>query len=141
MTGNAGSMLLEPLFLLDESLAPNVTRALALVEYEIRAAADVFGKGVKDPEIIEWCSQNNAVWIHADNRARKEHRELILRSGIRTVWIRRKGGAMLAREQLRIISSALPRLIRRYGEQPRTRHYRASADSEISHPSLRPQRI
>ena len=130
------------MFLLDESLTANVARALALVEYEIRATIDVFGKGIKDPEIIEWCSRNDAVWIHADDRAIIiEHRELILRSGIRTVWIRRKGGAMVAREQLRILSSVLPRLIRRYGEQPRTRHYRASADSEISHPSLRPQRI
>ena len=131
----------EMMFLLDESLTANVAHALALVEYEIRATIDVFGKGIKDPEIIEWCSRNDAVWIHADDRAIIEHRELILRSGIRTVWIRRKGGAMFAREQLRIISSALPRLIHNYGERPRTRHYRASADSEISHPSLRPQRI
>lgn len=141
MTGNTGLRRREPLFLLDESLAPNVTRALALVEYEIRATTDVFGKGVKDPEIIEWCSQNSAVWIHVDDKAPKEHRELILTSGIRTVWLRRKGGAMVAREQLRILSSVLPRLIHNYGERPRTRHYRASADSEISHPSLRPQRI
>ena len=129
------------MFLLDESLTANVARALALVEYEIRAAADIFGKGVKDPEIIEWCSQNDAVWIHVDDRAKKEHRDQILTSGIRTVWIRRKRGAMVAQEQLRILSSVLPRLIHNYGERPRTRHYRASAESEISHPSLRPQRI
>lgn len=142
MTGNTGLMRREPLFLLDESLTPNVARALALVNYEIHAMVDVFREqGVEDPEIIEWCSQNDAVWIHADDRARKEHRELLQTSGIRTLWLRRRGGAMPAREQLRILSFVLPRLIRNYGERSGERHYSASAVDDISRPSLRPEKI
>ena len=131
----------EPRFLLDESLSSEVAQALAIVGYEIRPLAEVLEKGAPDPEIIEWCRQNGAVWIHSDDSARRDHRELLLTSGIRTLWIRRKRGDMIAREQLRIISSALPRLMRNYAERPRRRHYRASAESEISHPSLRPERI
>ena len=132
----------ELMFLLDESLAPVVARALTLVGYEISSTTDVFGEqGVKDPEIIEWRSQNDVIWIHADDRARRDHRELLLTSGIRTLWIRRKGGAMTAREQLRILSSVLPRLTHNYGERSKARHYRASAVSEVSNPSLRPEQI
>ena len=141
MTGNPGSERREPLFLIDESLSSEVAQALALVGYEILSLSEALEKGAPDPEIIEWCRQNGAVWIHADDSAKNDHRELLLTSGIRTLWIRRKGGEMFAREQLRIISSALPRLIHNYAERPRRRHYRASAENEISHPSLRPERI
>lgn len=143
MTGNTDSRRREPLFLLDESLVPDVARALASVGYEIRVTNEVFEKqGAKDPEIIEWCRQNDAVWIHADNRAKRQHRNRIQTSGIRTLWIRRnKRDGMSAKEQLRILSFVLPRLIDKYGEQPETRHYSASAVNEISKISLRPERI
>lgn len=141
MTGNLDSARHEPLFLLDESLSPDVAQALALVEYEIRAVADVLQKGVRDTEIIEWCKQNGAVWIHADDRAKRQHREQIQTSGIRTLLVHRRRGVMLARELLRILSYVLPQLILNYGERPRTRHYRAFAESEISRISLRPERI
>lgn len=142
MTGNTDSRRREPRFLLDESLTSAVARALALVDYEIRATTDVFGKqGTKDPEIIEWCSLNDAVWIHADNRAKRQHRNLIRTSGIRTLLIRRKGGAMVPREQLRVISSILPRLIHEYGEQSDTLHYSASAADERTNPAMMPEEI
>ena len=142
MTGNTDSTRREPLFLIDESLVSAVARALELVDYEIRVTTEVFGKqGTEDPEIIEWCSRNGAVWIHADNRAKRQHRNLIRTSGIRTVLIRRRGGAMAPREQLRILSYVLPRLIHEYVAHPRTRHYSASAVNEISKISLRPERI
>ena len=142
MTGNTGLTRREPRFLFDESLNIDVAAALTLVGYGIVSISDAFGRtGIQDPEIIEWCRLNDAVWIHADDSAVREHRELLLTSGIRTLRIQRRRGAMIAREQLRILSYVLPRLIREYGERPRTRHYRASAVNEISKISLRPERI
>lgn len=142
MTGNPGSERSDPLFLLDESLSPKVARALALVGYKISPAIDVFRrKGVKDPEIIKWCEQNGVIWVHADDRAKRQHGKLIRTSGIRTLWIRRKGGAMIVREQLRIISYAFPQLMHNYGEQPETLHYSVSAADEMSNPALMPEEI
>ena len=141
MTGNHSSDRREARFLLDESLSTAVARALALVGYEIRHLSDALEKGTGDPAIIEWCRRNGAVWIHADNKAKSEHRESIQTSGIRTLRVHRRRGAMPAQEQLRVISYVLPQLMLNYGERPRTRHYRASADSEISKISLRPERI
>ncbi len=127
-----------PRLLLDESLAPVVAQALALVGYEIADIETVFGKkGVKDPEIIEWCQENEAVWIHADDRARKQHGALLQTSGIRTVWVYRRRGAMTGKEQLRVLSSALPRLIDNWKNSPSDRHYRVSVTDELSRPSVR----
>ena len=141
MTGNPSSERREPRFLLDESLSPEVAQALALVGYEIRHLSDALEKGTGDLEIIEWCRRNGAIWIHADNKAKSEHRESIQTSGIRTLRVHRRRGAMPAQEQLGVISYVLPQLIRNYGERPRTRHYGAFADSDISRISLRPERI
>ena len=125
--------------MLDESLVPVVALALALVGYEIADVESSLGsKGVKDPEIIEWCKVKNAVWVHADDRARKQHRALLLTSGIRTVLVYRKRGAMSAKEQLRVLSFALPQLIHNWQESPRQRHYRVSAANEFAKPGLRP---
>ncbi len=138
MTGKRASLADNLRFLLDESLVPVVAQALASVGYEIADVESSLGsKGVKDPEIIEWCKVNNAVWVHADDRARKQHRALLLTSGIRTVWVYRKRGAMSAREQLRVLSFTLPQLLHNWQESPRQRHYRVSATDEFSKPSLR----
>ena len=139
MTGNHAYGPPSVRFLLDESLVPAVAQALQLVEYDILDVPSAFGKeGTTDPELIDWCSDNAAVWIHADDRARKRHRALLQTSGIRTLWVYRKRGAMSAKEQLRVLSSVLPRLLRKIAEQPAMRHYRASAANEESAPSLRP---
>ena len=138
MTGKRASLADNLRFLLDESLVPVVAQALASVGYEIADVESSLGsKGVKDPEIIEWCKVNNAVWVHADDRARKQHRALLLTSGIRTVWVYRKRGAMSAKEQLRVLSFTLPQLLHNWQEFPRQRHYRVSATDEFSKPSLR----
>ncbi len=123
--------------MLDESLAPVVAKALRLVGYDFVEVPTIFGqKGPKDPEIIEWCSRNEAVWVHADDRAKKQHKALLQTSGIRTVWIYRKRGAMTGKEQLRILTFILPRLIHQLDESPQVRHYRVSASTSIASPSL-----
>ena len=143
MSGNDASELPNPQFLLDESLDPNVAKALSLVGHDIadvKTAMDPTSERpqILDPEIIEWCRARGSVWIHADDRARREHRKQLQTSGIRTLWVRRPGGRMTGREQLRILAFVIPRLLDHYEQQPRRRHYRTSAVSPLSTPSLRP---
>lgn len=138
MTGNLASRPDELLFLLDESLTPAVAEALSLVGYRFITLAAAFGrKGVEDPEIIEWCRGQDAAWVHADDRARKEHRALLQRSGIRTIWIYRKQGRMSSREQLRILAFVLPRLLQEWEQRPTVRHYRVTAVDAYAKPGLR----
>ena len=134
MTGNNSSSLPETRFLLDESLDPAVAKALDLVGYDFT----VREKGLQDPEMIEWCRVNQAVWVHADDRARREHRVQLQTSGIRTIWLHREGGRMTGREQLRILSYVLPHFRRALADRSRERHYKASAANDLSRPSLRP---
>ena len=138
MTGNPGFEPPNPLFLLDEGLVPAVAGALALVGYRFTSVRDVFARdAVKDPEIIAWCRAQEAVWVHADDRARKEHKALILRSGIRTVWVYRKHGRMTGREQLRILSFVLPHLLQAWATRSSARHYRVTAATELAKPRWR----
>ncbi len=75
MTGKLGSNLPEPLFLLDESLAPPVASALSLVGYRFHDVRETIAKqGVKDPEIIAWCQEHEAVWVHADDLSKSSHK-------------------------------------------------------------------
>ena len=142
MTGNLGYDPTNPPLLLDESLAPVVAHALHLVGYNIFDVETAFGcKGVKDPEIIEWCRTNQAIWIHADDRARRQHRAQLLTSGIRTIWVFRPRGRMTGKEQLRILAFILPKMIEALGQGTRHRHYRASATNPTSTPSFRPATI
>ena len=143
MSGNASSELPNPQFLLDESLDPNVAKALSLVGHDIvyvRTAMDPTGdrRQILDPEIIEWCRVHGSVWIHADDRARREHKKQLQTSGIRTLWVYRPGGRMTGNEQLRILAFVIPKLLDNYEKQPRRRHYRTTATRPLSTPSLRP---
>ena len=112
-------------FLLDESLVPQVAEALRLVGYRINDPVSVFRReGVTDPEIIDWCRDNDAIWINADDSARRQHKKKLQTSGVMTLWIRRPKGKMSGREQLRIISYALPILIDKLDSSEK-RHYNA----------------
>lgn len=139
MTGNPVSNLSNQLFLLDESLVPVVAEALSKVDYKFVAMAAAFGrKGVKDPEIVEWCRERQAVWVHADDRARRQHKAQLQTSGIRTLWVYRKRGQMTGKEQLRILAFVLPLLFQNWEQHPAARHYKASASSPLAKPTLRP---
>lgn len=138
MTGNLAYGSHNPLFLLDESLAPVVAQALRMVGHNILGVAEAFeGKGVKDPEIIEWCRTNGAIWIHADDRARREHQKQIQTSGVRTIWVYRPGGRMTAQEQLRILAFAIPKMIEAMETRPRVRHYEVRSTNPTSTPTFR----
>ena len=142
MPGNRASTRPDPRLLLDESLIPAVARALALVGYDVVDAVAATGRqGASDPEIIDWCRRHGAAWIHADDRARRQHKALLQTSGIRTLWVYRERGRMSGKEQLRILAFTLPRLVRKWEESPGVRHYRASAVNPESVPSLRPVNV
>ncbi len=139
MTGNFASGLDDTLFLLDESLSPPVAAALKLVGYNFTTVEEVFeGKGAQDPEVIAWCQDNQAVWVHADDQARRQHRRQLQIGGIRTLWLKRPGGRMTGKEQLRILSFVLPKLLERWEGRRAERHYRATAANPTATPSLRP---
>lgn len=142
MNGNLASSPDNPLFLLDESLTPAVSKALALVGYNFATVEEVFGRrGATDPQIIEWCRNTDTVWVHADDRARKQHGKQLQTSGIRTLWVYRKRGRMSGKEQLRILAFVLPHFLEELKNRTRPRHFRASAPNDLAKPTLRPEAI
>ena len=128
-----------PLFLIDDSLDWNVAEALRLVSYRATSVYKAFDgqPGIKDPVIIEWCKFNDATWVHADDKARQEHRKDILTTRIRFLWVYRPGGIMSSKEQLRILSYVLPDIIDKFLNNPRKLHYRVSAHGEAPRKKIR----
>jgi hypothetical protein len=92
---------------------------------------------VEDQDIIPWLADHDAVWIHADDNAKTEHRKLIITKKIRTLWVYRRGGMMSNREQLRVLSYVLPMVLDDFEKRPRHKHYRAFVLGEP--PSTRPR--
>ena len=142
MTGNAVSNPPELRFILDESLSPAVAKALSLVEYDfVDVRLAIRPQGVKDPEIIQWCQENEAIWVHADVAAGKKHGTLLQNSGIRTLLVERPRSGMSPKEQLRVLSFVLPRLLNELERRRAPRHYVAKATNPTSAPTLRPMSI
>ena len=117
----------EPLFLVDESVSPNVAKALRKVGYRtrlVREIADFAGViGVKDEQLIPWMGINGAVWVHADNKARRRHRKLLIAHNVRTLWLHRPNGQLSSRQQLKALSYVMERFINQLIEDPGQRHY------------------
>ena len=86
---------------------------------------------IKDPEIIQWVSDQGAVWVHADDSAKKDHAKLIIGNQIRTIWIYRKNGIMSGRDQLRVLSFSLPAIIENFDHWPSRRHYKLSVHGVV----------
>lgn len=142
VNGNLDSDPNNPVFLLDESLVPVVAKALALVGYRIFDVATALGReGTLDPEIITWCREHQAVWIHADDRAKRKHKVLLETNAIRTLWVYRIGGKMSGKEQLRILSFVLPKYIENMRVNPKVRHYKANTTNELAKITLRPYQL
>jgi hypothetical protein len=78
---------------------------------------------VTDDKLIPWMGDRSAIWIHADDNAKREHRKLILAHAVRTLWVYRPKGTMSSREQLRALSYVLEDFLDRLRAQPRKRHY------------------
>lgn len=56
-----------------------------------------------DPEIIEWLGEQGGVWVHADDKAKSQHRRQMLAARISTLWVRRPKDGMSAVAELRTI--------------------------------------
>jgi hypothetical protein len=125
-SGRIPSPLPDLRFLLDSSLDRNVADALALVDYQFTSIFKVWeGKdGIKDPEIIDWCGDHDHVWVHADDRAKREHRKQIISLNIRTIWVYRKDGKMTGAQQLRALSFRIEDIGREFLTKPGIRHYK-----------------
>ena len=72
-------------FFIDENLPDTISGGLS----RLGVKAEFVTRGNKDPEIIAGIGVHGqrGVWITGDKRARREHREAILRCGISVAWI------------------------------------------------------
>ena len=135
--GSTLSQLDQPKYLLDENLAPSVAKALRLVGYSIQTIEEVFGyRGVKDPTIIKWCEDSDAVWIHADDNARREHARLINAAGISTVWLPRKKGVLSVKQQLSRLAYKMQAIESRVGGSKRPVHLKLSDSGTTDEPRV-----
>ena len=102
-------------------------RALRKVGYRVALVSEIDEfQGVlrvTDDKLIPWMGDRGAVWVHADDNAKREHKKLLLAHAVRTLWVHRPRGEMSSREQLRALSYVLDDFLERLGAQPRKRHY------------------
>lgn len=82
-------------FLIDNDLSPDIATSLRLFGFDIVPFKEVpqFQNRpdiVEDPEIINWCKDNNRVWITHDFAARRKHEGAMKAARIHVVWIRGK---------------------------------------------------
>ena len=78
---------------------------------------------VTDDKLIPWMGDRAAIWIHADDNAKREHKKLLVAHAVRTLWVYRPKGVMSSREQLRALSYVLDDFLERLRAQPRRLHY------------------
>ncbi len=78
---------------------------------------------VTDDKLIPWMGDRSAIWINADDNAKREHKKLLLAHAVRTLWVYRPKGTMSSREQLRALSYVLEDFLERLRALPRKRHY------------------
>ena len=94
-------------------LNPRIAEALRLVGYNIRSVEQVFGNrpgGVKDPEIIEWCAENSAVWLTADIAAKRRQEQQTKLRSISVVWYHSPKQGWSTMQQHWIITKFLQRI-------------------------------
>ena len=102
-------------------------RALRQVGYRVALVGEIDEfqgiARVTDEQLIPWMGDRSAIWIHADDNAKREHKKLLLAHAVRTLWVYRPTGTMSSREQLRALSYVLNDFLERLRDQPRKRHY------------------
>ncbi len=93
---------------------------------------------VTDEELIPWMRDHGAVWVHADDNAKRQHKKLLMTHQARTLWVRRsKKRGMSSREQLRLLSYVLPNLLDQFKRQPSKLHYSVSVHGETHKTRIR----
>ena len=102
------------LCLLDEGLSPRISKALRLVDYDFVSIGNppqTPSRGAEDPEVIQWCHDNKAVWFTPDWGAKDEHDALLQKTGISVVWIRQAGKSLRTRGQFSQIAQHLEQIL------------------------------
>ena len=77
---------------------------------------------MQDGEIIAWLGQYQGVWVHADDKARVQHRKQILTSGISTLWVHRPRRGMSGVSQLRAVAYVIEEFLARKSALRRAVH-------------------
>ena len=85
---------------------------------------------IKDEEIIPWVGQQDGVWVHADDSAKKDNRELLLANSISTLWVRRPKTGMSGASQLRAVAYVVEDFLERKRNSRRPIHYRLIAHGQ-----------
>jgi hypothetical protein len=92
-------------FLFDECIAPQIARALSVVQYDAVAVQDVpdLGRGADDSEVIRWCRDQGAVLVTADLKMKRPsgYWELLRQSGISVAFFKPRKGGWLLKEWFR----------------------------------------
>lgn len=94
-------------------------------------------EGVSDTEIIPWVAHQGGVWVHADDKAKKQHRRQMLSSGISTLWVKRPKHGMSGADQLRAIAYVIQNYLNRFDAAKGPVHYRVSAHGERTRERIR----
>ena len=99
--------------LVDESISPNVSRALRLVGYHTAHVVDVGLRTADDPELFDWIERHDAkVWIHQDNKALKRFKRQIREIGFSTLCLRPPRTGLNSQQELRAISYVMDRFLK-----------------------------
>ena len=116
--------------------------ALRCVGYDVVLVREIEAfrgqSGVTDEQLIPWMSDHDAVWVHADDNAKRQHRKLLVAHRVRTLWVRRsKKRGMNNREQLRVLSYVLPDILDRFSGRSGSRHYSVRVHGETHKTRIR----
>ncbi|MBI2918678.1 MAG: hypothetical protein HYY01_11915 [Chloroflexi bacterium] len=114
------------LILLGENLSPNVSQALRLVDYNARHGTEVFPQRMPDPTVVPWLALQQAVWVTADERARRQWAEEIRRAGIPVIWVHRPKEGLSRKALLLLLLWVLDPILTEVAKARGPRHFRAS---------------
>lgn len=128
-----------PIFLFDENISWAIAEVLWQVEYSVQHVDNVpeLGSGAHDEDIIRWCSENDAVWVTADFKAKRinKHAPLIKQTGISVAWFRYSSkNPWDAKKWLQVIVSKMDTLEKDFSEsRPRWLSYGARGQKAREH--------
>lgn len=91
MTGNRDSQTTpdrKVVFFLDECVTPLTAEALSSHDFPVTSTNSEGWQGIKDPELIPMLRKYGYVWVTKDSRARRDHRDDLIKAGIDVVWLR-----------------------------------------------------
>ena len=100
---------LDPFYLIDHNLSPSYAPVFTALGYKVTSVRESFPRRIRvpDEEIIDWLAargRQNAVWVTADEDAKKTHAKLILARNISVMWIFRPKKGLSGLQELQLLS-------------------------------------